>query len=379
MIKTKNEINVAMTTVKQNTYFCDEHPRLLEKMPISMYAYQGEYFELKCTVSGPAGMTYSWTRNGTTLPSQTDWKLKLATVSVSDQGIYKCHGHTVVGKTFSNQVLVRVVQPIRFESQPADIVLQYPGGIEAVNLVCDVKSSTPLTYKWWYRPYTSPQKHLVSATSILAIKTVRSSNIGHYWCEATDGQTVVTSRKSKLDIVRVMERRESVRLRMLVATDQKQWKCQLPSSPVNTNTLKAMFETRIKGLFEDSADTTIVTASYQANEHDNKKAKLNFDFKTHRDSGDHQTKRKDSKITFALKVSSERAELQTKVNNLLNKMERRDGLEVQWKNCSYKSTTVKFAVDWQAEELACPRGMQASSDVVNCGKFLNTFRLFVFL
>ena len=84
----------------------------------------------------------------------------------------------------------------------------------------------------------------------------------------------------------------------------------------------------------------------------------------------HQATQGNTKIVFALKVSTERAELQTKLNNLMNKMEKTKGLDVQWKNCSYKSHTVKFAVDWRTEELACPRGMQASSDVVNCGKVI---------
>jgi len=369
--KMKDGLLTAITTVKQNTYFCDEHPRLAERMPISQYAYLGEYFELKCTVNGPAGMIYSWTRNGTTLPTQTDWKLKLATISVSDQGVYKCHGRTVTGKTSSNQILVRVIQPITFKSQPDDIVMQYPGGIEAVNLVCNATTSIPLKFKWWYRPYDSKHKQLISATSILVIKTVRSSNIGHYWCEVTDGQTIVTSKKSKLDIVRIVERRESVRLHMSLVTDQKQWRCQMPSSPTNTNTLTAMFEARIKGLFGDSTDATMITASYRADSRGDKKAKLNIDFKTRRNAGDHQTTRRhDSKIGFALKVSNERAELQTKLNHLLEEIKRREGLDVQWKNCSYKSNTLDFAVDWQVEELACPRGMQASSDVVNCGKFI---------
>lgn len=360
VLKIKDILLNEMRSVESNTYFCDDHPILTNQMPMLKKAYQGEYFELRCSIDGPAGIRYTWTRNGTILPTQNEWILKINSVSTEDQGIYVCHGETLTNKVSSNQIFVPVRQPIRFKSQPEDHVMRYPGG-DQVDMVCNVTSSSvELSYTWWFKSYSNNNKQLVSRSSILHIKSVRSSNIGVYWCEVTDGQIFVKSRESKIDVVRIVPRKESARVQLSVASLTKHsQRCQLPSDGSASVTIKSLFETKLRNILPPKvADSFKVT--YQVNSEG--QAKLNIDLNVGSTVDQASTK----ETGFALKVSYERSKLKSSINEFLNEM-KNNVVRVSMGNCSYV-TKRELTVDWLKEQDACPRGMEASKDVVYCGK-----------
>ena len=364
MVSIKNALLEEMKTIQSNTYFCEDGPVLTVAMPLRKMAYRGEYFELKCTIDGPAGTIYSWSRNGTILPTQIDWILKISSASAFDQGKYLCHAEALTSKISSNQVLVRVVEPVKFESQPGDHLVRYPGGGSILQMVCNVTSSSSLAFTWWYRPYTSDSKQLVSRTSIMVVNSVRKSNVGLYWCEATDGQTVVISRKAKVDIVRVVPREESVRISLSVAASRIKHvhKCQLPSQGSDSVTLGRVFEGEISNLIPSKkiANNLKVTFTKDVEEI----SSLNI----HLTSSSTVDQASTKEIGFALKVASERSSLKSSVNVLTNELEK-NGVRVTKDNCSYVTEKKTVSVDWSNEAGACPRGMEASQDVVYCGKF----------
>ena len=364
VLKIKEMLFNEMRSVESNTYFCDDHPVLTSQMPKLKKAYQGQYFELRCTIDGPAGVRYSWTRNGTILPSQKDWILKIDSVSTEDQGIYVCHGETMTNKVSSNQILVPVRQPIRFKSQPQDHVIRYPGG-DQTYMVCNVTSSVELSYKWWYKAYTNNNKQLVSRSSVLHIKSVRSSNIGFYWCEVTDGQIVVTSRKSKIDVVRIVPRKESVRVQLSVASLTKHsQRCQLPSRGSASATIKSLFGEKLRYILPSKVSNSFrivyqVDSEGQANLYIDLSVGSTVDQATTKETG------------FALKVAYERSKLKSSINEFVNEM-KNNVVSVAMDNCSYV-TKKELSVDWLKEQEACPRGMEASKDVVYCGKSVHFF------
>ena len=55
-------------------------------------------------------------------------------------------------------------------------------------------------------------------------------------------------------------------------------------------------------------------------------------------------------------------------DDFIDNLKKKKSLTVPWKKCSLTVSPIKFIIDWQTEELACPRGMDTSKDVVKCGK-----------
>ena len=361
IVDIKNVLLDEMKIIDSNTYFCDSEPVLSSLMPLTKKAYHGEYFELKCTIDGPAGTRYSWTRNDTTLPSQKDWVLRILSVSTIDRGTYVCHAKTLTNTVSSNQVLVPVIQPIRFNDQPQDNLVRYPGGAQ-VEMVCNVTSSTQLSYTWWFSSYSLDNKQLLSRSSILNIHTVRSSNVGLYWCEVSDGQTVLSSRKAKIDIVRIVPRKESARVQLSVATQKKHFQqCLLPSDDSGSVTFEGLFEAKLRNILPTKVLNNL-KVTYQVDSVG--KAKLNIDLSVGSIVDQSSTK----EVGFALKVAFERSKLKSSIDDFANEMKKK-AISVSIHNCTYNTKIGELSVDWLKEAEACPRGMEANKDVVYCGKY----------
>ena len=360
---TVKQIFSLLDEINNNAYFCDEKPSLNVQMPVSVFAYFGEQFELECTIEGPASMEYLWRRNGTLLPNQNSWKLQLSEVTIEDQGFYTCEGKTMTSTVLSNDVLVRVFKRQRLTSEPEDKVLQYPGG-QAVTFYCNGTSEPESSYKWWFKKYSSNTPVVVGLTGIHKIHSATSANVGHYWCELYNGFSSVYSRKAQLDIVRVLQRKETARLHLSVVTQEKDAYCILPKTDASfivTTVLQSVLQAKI-GLYESNSTMKL---KYSNDGTDHTKAGLVVDIgmkqrmKTTRDS-----------VTFALGVSSERAKIQSKVDAFVDNLEEKKGIDVLlWQNCKVSVKALQFSIDWQAEEIACPVGMGSSTDNVKCGKF----------
>lgn len=362
-VSIKNEVAIALRRLDISAHFCEERPYLQAEMPASVAAYIGRYFELKCTIDGPPSMKISWLRDDITLPNQNTWKLKLSEVSENDHGNYTCRGQTLTSTATSNQVLVRVMRPIQFKQQPKDIVLEYPGATE-VSFVCNASSGTEETsYKWWFRPYSKTTPQLITQQAVLKIRPALSTNIGQYWCDVTDGYTSASSRKAKLDIVRMIDRKESARMHLALKTiENRNIICNLTNKDQINTAIRAAL--KAENNLAKLNGTLNVHYSKNGDHDENGRVAVDVGFKkvTTPSNSHHNLK-------FALEVSSARIELQSAVKNFVGNLKKsKDGLTIPWNNCTLSLSAMEFGINWQAEELTCPQGMASNKENTKCGK-----------
>ena len=350
-----------LKNIDVNTYFCDHSPRLKEKMPISAVAYLEEFFELICTIDGPATMDYVWRKNDTILPNHLSWKLRIDNVSQDDHGYYSCEGKISTVSVVSNKVLVQVFRQPLFIAQPVDQIFDYPGG-QKLTWVCNGTAEPNHFYKWFFRSYQSVKPILLCESSLLEISHVSQRNIGYYWCEISDGTTKISSRKAKLDVARVIPRKESARVSLKLSIGKSDTPCLLPITEQSDDLLDAVKLTLNSKLGISETQSRIDLLYYRdINNPRSANITLGVSLKQRRDA-------KADSVNLALEVSDERKMLQEKLSNFLQKLDKGHSLSVYYNNCSVKVTMRTLHIDWRVDDLVCPRGMGTSKDNLKCGK-----------
>lgn len=360
-IHTVSNVFQLLEKIDVQTYFCDDLPRLLEKMPIKAFAYLKEVFELNCTVDGPASMDYVWRKNDTILPDQTSWKLRIDEVSIEDRGYYSCQGKISTLSAVSNRVLVLVYSKPSFKVQPRDQIFDYPGG-QRSTWVCNGTAEPNCFYKWFFKPYQSSKPTLVGESSLFTISFVSQRHVGHYWCELSNGITTISSRKAKLDVVRVLPRKQSARISLKLSIKKNKAACLLPSTRESNDLLNAVKQTLNSklGILETEV---VINLSYYKDIKKSHSANISLGVSLKQSQNV-----KTNSINLALKVSNERVKLQEKLSNLLDRLDNENGASVYYNKCDIQLELLTMTIDWRADDLACPRGMGASEDNLKCGK-----------
>ena len=360
-MQTVSNIFQLLEKIDVHTYFCDDSPRLVEKMPIKVFAYLKEVFELNCTVDGPALMDYVWRKNDTVLPDQTSWKLRIDEVSIEDRGYYSCQGKISAISVVSNRVLVLVYRKPSFKVQPGDQIFDYPGGQKST-WVCNGTAEPNCFYKWFFKPYQSSKPTLVGESSLFTISFVSQRNVGHYWCEVSNGITTISSRKAKLDVVRVLPRKQSARISLKLSIKKNEAVCLLPSTRESNDLLNAVKQTLNSklGILETEIAMNLsyykdIKKPHSANISLGVSLKQSQNVKT-------------NSINLALEVSNEREKLQEKLSNLLGRLDNENGVSVCYNKCDVQIEILTMSIDWRADDLACPRRMGTSEDSLKCGK-----------
>ena len=360
-IKTVGNILQIMKKIDANTHFCDGSPHLVEKMPIREFAYLEEVFELNCTIDGPASMDYVWRKNDTVLPDQTSWKLRIDDVSLDDRGYYSCEGKIWTISVVSNKVLVQVYRKPSFIAQPNDQIFDFPGG-QKFTWVCNGTAEPNCFYKWFFRLYQSSKPVLLGESSLSTISRVSQRNVGYYWCEISNGVITISSRKAKLDVVRVTPRKVSARVSLKLSRNKNEAACLLPPIEQSNdliNAVKLTLSSKL-GIIEterliDLSYYKDITKPHSAN------ISLGVSLKQRRDV-------KTNSINLAVDVSQERKKLQEKLLHFLDKLDKENGVSVHHNNCTVQVAALKLSIDWRADDLVCPRGMGTSEDNLKCGK-----------
>ena len=360
-IKTVSNILQIMKKIDINTYFCDELPRLVEKMPTREFAYLEEVFELNCTIDGPASMDYVWRKNDTILPDQTSWKLRIDDVSLDDRGYYSCEGKISAISVVSNKVLVQVYKKPSFIVQPNDQIFDFPGG-QKFTWVCNGTAEPNCFCKWFFKPYRSRKPVLLGESSLLTLSHVSQRTVGYYWCEISNGITTITSRKAKLDVVRVTPRKVSARVSLKLSTNENEAACLLPPIEQSNDLLNAVKLTLSSKLGILETESLIDLLYYKdITEPRSANISLGVSLKQRRDI-------KTNSINLALEVSQERKNLREKLLHFLDKLNQGNGVSVYHNNCTVHVASLKLSIDWRADDLVCPQGMGTSKDNLKCGK-----------
>ena len=364
----------SLTNIDNNAHFCEESPKLTKQMPISVLAYTGGDFELACTIAGPASMEFRWWKNNQTIPNQKSWKLEIDEVTMDDGGSYQCEGKTLTTSVKSNQVLVRIYQAMNITTQPIDHVLDYPGGKD-VMFNCNGTAEPEAVYKWWFKRYdygnpkATMKPVVMTHSSILTIKRATVKHTGQYWCELSNGYSSIYSRKAKLDVVRVLQMKQSALLHLALSINKHNVSCTLPKTKDATGviaTLQTMLQSTI-GLPEKDD----IKLKYKLNFADDSKADLAVAIGLK-----HQVKSAKDSVSHAFHVSQQRNKLHSLLTLFVGKLKKTsEGLPVPWKMCNISMRSTVFSIDWRAEELVCPAGMGPSAGLVKCGMYFYNFEI----
>lgn len=330
-------------------------------MPTREFAYLEEVFELNCTIDGPASMDYVWRKNDTILPDQTSWKLRIDDVSLDDRGYYSCEGKISAISVVSNKVLVQVYKKPSFIVQPNDQIFDFPGG-QKFTWVCNGTAEPNCFYKWFFKPYRSRKPVLLGESSLLTLSHVSQRTVGYYWCEISNGITTITSRKAKLDVVRVTPRKVSARVSLKLSTNENEAACLLPPIEQSNDLLNAVKLTLNSKLGILETESLIDLLYYKdITEPRSANISLGVSLKQRRDI-------KTNSINLALEVSQERKNLREKLLHFLDKLNQGNGVSVYHNNCTVHVASLKLSIDWRADDLVCPQGMGTSKDNLKCGK-----------
>ena len=228
--------------------------------------------------------------------------------------------------------------------------------------MCNGTAEPNCFYKWFFRPYQSSKPVLLGESSLSTISRVSQRNVGYYWCEISNGVITISSRKAKLDVVRVTPRKVSARVSLKLSRNKNEAACLLPPIEQSNdliNAVKLTLSSKL-GIIEterliDLSYYKDITKPHSAN------ISLGVSLKQRRDV-------KTNSINLAVDVSQERKKLQEKLLHFLDKLDKENGVSVHHNNCTVQVAALKLSIDWRADDLVCPRGMGTSKDNLKCGK-----------
>jgi len=358
LLKDVDSIMTSLTSVKQHTYFCDGSPVLTQTMRMSVYAYLDENFEMNCNIAGPASMKYIWRKDGLILPKQTSWKLVLKDVSADDQGYYTCEGKILDNSAISNKVLVQVFKAPVLLSQPKSHNLEYPGGKD-ITWVCNGTADPVSYYQWWFKSYSSDKPVLLSEGSILKLKKVGIQNTGYYWCEISNGKSKIKSENVNLDITKTIPRKESARIHLLLTTSSTNNTCALPTS-LQSAELNIIIKNSLLQLI--GLSETSLYFKYSKNNTNNHQGYLTIDVSLIENSEFNGF----NSMKYAVALANKRRTLQEKINSFVETILKGKGLEIEWRQCNLLISVLRKSIEWQAEDLVCPKGMGNSGNNLKC-------------
>ena len=103
---------------------------------------------LEVSASSPladAELTYKWRRDGNLIDGATGATLSLTDIQYTDAGDYSVEVSSFAGSVTSDNIPVRVIQPVTIGTQPAS-TSGIAGG--SVVLQISVTGTDPITYQW---------------------------------------------------------------------------------------------------------------------------------------------------------------------------------------------------------------------------------------
>ena len=150
---------------------------------------------LTVVATGMQPLSYQWDFNGTNLAGATNSVLTLASVQLTNGGVYSVTVADYYGSvTSSNALLTVLTYPPVITSQPTNETVNV-GGIAAFSVTAT--GTPPLAYQWNFNG-----TNLVGATgSVLTLTNVQPTNAGIYCVTVTNLYGSVTSSNAVLTVV----------------------------------------------------------------------------------------------------------------------------------------------------------------------------------
>jgi FG-GAP-like repeat/Regulator of chromosome condensation (RCC1) repeat/Immunoglobulin domain/Immunoglobulin I-set domain len=138
-----------------------------------------------------ASLSYQWTDNGTNLPGATNSSLSIAPAEFTDEGLYAVIVSNPYGSMVSSNALLTVLTPPSLTSQPVSVT-NVVGNWAFFST--SATGSPPISYQWFFNgvPLTDGQI-TGSASNILTVASMLTSNAGQYWCVVSNDYGSVTS------------------------------------------------------------------------------------------------------------------------------------------------------------------------------------------
>lgn len=166
----------------------------ITQQPQAVTVCSGEQFTLSVAVSATGGVTYEWSKDGTSLPGETSATLNVATATAAREGSYRVRVRTSCGVIESDAVTVTV--------RPATVITQQPPATVSVQvgqpLSITVAATGAGTVQYqWFKDGTQIAGEVAPT---FAVAAVANGDAGKYWCRVRSECGDVTSDTSDVTV-----------------------------------------------------------------------------------------------------------------------------------------------------------------------------------
>lgn len=153
----------------------------------------GDVLNLIATCVGTEPLSFTWSKNGTSLVGQSSPSLRIADVQPSDAGDYTVSASNALGVATSQAATVKVAAsaPV-FTVQP---IAQGAPAMASVTFTAAAKGIEPLTWQWYSNGFAVAG----GVSTNLTINPVTAACYGDYWVVVANSQGTSTSVVARLN------------------------------------------------------------------------------------------------------------------------------------------------------------------------------------
>ena len=153
-------------------------PPVIEQQSGFITKCQGESLLLVVSASSSIPITYQWYKNGNPTGTNNDTLLILS-AQTSDAGSYTCILNNNVGTAISTPIQVNIFQEPLFSVVQTD-TSSCEGTV--LNLIASSTGTAPIAYQWYFNSSIMTSE----ANNTLHFSSVSTSDVGSYYCKATN-------------------------------------------------------------------------------------------------------------------------------------------------------------------------------------------------
>lgn len=169
-------------------------PPTLSTQPLSQVANPGSMVTFTIAANGTAPLAYQWLKDDIEIPGAVLTTLALPSISLTDQGDYKCRVSNLAGIVFSDSATLQVADPPVISKQPTPHTTLNPGTSFTISI--EASGLPPLSYQWFLDDAEITGKTLPEMT----ILSVAEIDEGDYTCRVSGDSGTTLSTIATLEV-----------------------------------------------------------------------------------------------------------------------------------------------------------------------------------
>ena len=183
-------------------YWCASPPNITEHPQSTVVTTINSTITLRCNAFSDVLVSYSWSKDGSTIDGTNSNTLTLQVDSLNDEGSYVCHAINHISVTQSAASNLDIQTPPVITEHPSDQEV-YVGSDNGTMISCRASGDPTPGYQWYFRPTVGSDYVLLmnETSSVLSINIPLLSHAGSYYCNASNPQGHVISNSASITIL----------------------------------------------------------------------------------------------------------------------------------------------------------------------------------